>query len=116
MDSKEKIDKNRLKIIHTFIENFQKLDNKDKSSYLKQISSEEIKYIEEVCYNFLHSNIKIENRKIVLLKRLKRFIYKFLSKTSSKQVKRKILSSIRGLFILNIIFPSAFDTIACVLI
>ena len=121
MDKKTRLEKNlrqkkshfnRLKI---FIKKIHGLTHSDRLEYIKKISKIEINFINEIVCNFLKKKIKIKQKHFKLYTRLKRLrsdLWKLADKNNSISLKKKILSSIRGLAILNFLLPivkEAFD-------
>ena len=111
MVDRNTVDKNRIINIKQFIEHVNKLDNTEKQIYLANLEPQEIKYVEEILNNFLQENIKIGYEKISLLGKLKNVIYDLISNSKSDRYKKKILSSIKGLYIITILFPAAIRTL-----
>lgn len=107
MEKGKRIDKTRLNSIHHFIRQFNKLKLLEKVVFLKQLTDEQVSYIEEICYNFLKSNIPTKERQVKLLSKLKKFIYSIISSKHSRKYKKKLISSVRGLHLLNVLVPLA---------
>ena len=95
--------------VRDFIIKLNKLNQRERVKYLKEISVRELAIIGEVILNIIHKNIPIEYNKFSLLKRVKKYLYLLTSKKNSNKIKRGVLSSIKGLHILSIIFPVVLD-------
>ena len=91
--------------LRLFIIKLNKLTNTQRLLYLKTITPDEIDLISEIALNFLNLNIKTDTRSYILLKRLKTVIKCLASKLQSYNSKRKILKSLRGVQMLNILLP-----------
>ena len=102
----------RLKI---FIKKIHGLTHSYRLKYIKKISKIEKNYLNEIVCNFLKKKIKIKQKHFQLYTRLKRLrsdLWKLADKNNSISLRKKILSSIRGLAILNFLLPivkEAFD-------
>ena len=89
-----------------------KLNHSERIVYIKSITKKEIKLISEVIYNLLHFNIKTDFKSLSILKRVKKYLYKLSSKRVSHLIKKKILQTLKGLNILNIVIPLALNTLS----
>lgn len=106
------ITKDKIKKIVSFLESLKHSKLKDRHIFISKLENREIDYISEICLNLLHLNIKPPHSKISLLNRLKTVIQALISKTKSYKIKKKLLSSIKGLQLLNIILPIALKTLS----
>ena len=82
------------------------LDQTKKIKYLKNISSREIEIIEEILVNVIKGNIPLNIKVFKLLKRVKKHMYYLISSKVSHGTKKLILSSLKGLQILNLVLPT----------
>ena len=112
-ESVKKIDVNdpHLKTVSSFIEKILKLKQPDRILYIDSISKKEIDIISEIIVNFLNSNIKLDTKSYNLLKRVKTEIYKLGGKKKSYKLKKEVLNTLKGLHIINLLFPLALNTI-----
>ena len=85
------------------------LNQKQRFEYLKSISIRDIALIREILINVIKGNISVGYDRYILLKRVKKYIYKLVSKTTSTKLKKKILASIKGLQILSLVLPLVVD-------
>ena len=92
----------RLKI---FAENLANKQPTELISYLKRVTLREIKFITEICINFLKGNISSAYALVDRLKNIKRVIYKLASPKTSIIEKRRIISSLKGVHILKQLAP-----------
>ncbi len=106
------VSKNHINNLVLFLEKFNKLSQSERVDYIKNNSSEKtINYFSELASNFLKGNIKPNTTSFKHLKRIKNYIYKLASKKTARKYKHKLLSSIKGLQILNILIPLALQTL-----
>lgn len=96
---------NHMNKLKKFIKKISKLSHTERIHFLKNIDLLEVNYISEIILNILHGQIKIDFRSHTLLKRMKNYLRKLRSKTVSYKVKKQLLTSIKGLHLLNIIIP-----------
>lgn len=102
---KIKIDSTHAVEILRFVRKLMKLSHTERLEYFKTISDKEVDLISEIALNFINCNIKYDTKSYNLLKRVKKFIYHLASKRTGKQIKRNILTSLKGLSILNNLLP-----------
>ena len=69
----------------------------------------QIGYVSEICLNLLNSNIIIEKDLKKRLNRVKLILKKIASIKLSKNIKRGILKSLKGQFILKEVLPVALN-------
>ena len=92
-----------------FVSKLLKLTHTERLNYFKSITKEEVDLISEIVLNFLHCNIKHDRKSFSLLKRMKKYLYLLASKKTAKTIKKKIIQSVKGLAILNILLPLTID-------
>ena len=100
--------------VKTFVKKLSLLDHTKRLKYLKKISSTELKILSEIIFNFLKQNIKISEKRFGLynqLKKLRPYLYQLIDKKNSEKLKRGILSSVKGLAIINFLFPILEDSL-----
>lgn len=78
-----------------------------KKAFILSITKTSLNYIIEVIYNFLNCKFKIGYTALNKLKKFKKFLYDLVSRKKSITNKKKLLSSIRGLYVLNILLAKA---------
>ena len=108
---KTKLDSLHIKKLVTLLRQLEKLNQTERLNYMKSITKSEIKLISEIIHNLLNFNTKTDFKSLSILKRVKNYLYKLSSKRSSYLLKKKILKSLKGLNILNIIIPLALNTL-----
>ena len=101
----KEVNDDRLCKLKSFIIKLNKISHSKRLTYLQTIKPDEIDLISEIVLNFLNDNIKIDIRSYTFLKRLKKTLYILTSKTKSYILKRKLLSTLKGLQILKILLP-----------
>ena len=105
-----KVDDSHILKLVTFIKKILTLSNTERIKYFRSIIQTEIKLIIEIIRNFLDDNIQVDYKSYNLLKRLKNFLYKLVNKKISIKNKRKLLSTIKGIQTVAILFPLALNT------
>lgn len=78
---------------------------------LRNINNHQIDLISEICLNFLNSNIKTSYSKLNLLAKFRNYLHKLSSKSISHKLKRNILSSLQGLYILKLLLPVSLQAL-----
>ena len=101
----KEINDDRLCKLKSFIIKLNKISHSKRLTYLQTIKPDEIDLISEIVLNFLNDNIKIDIKSYTFLKRLKKTLYILARKSKSYILKRKLLSSLKGLQILKILLP-----------
>ena len=101
----EEIDDDRLCKLRSFIIKLTNISHSKRLIYLQTIKPDEIDLISEIILNFLNDNIKVDIKSYTFLKRLKKILYILVRKSKSYILKRKLLSSLKGLQILKILLP-----------
>ena len=101
----------RLKTVKNFAKKLFKLINSERLTYMKKISKKEVDIVSELILNFLHGNIRSDQKSIDLLRRIKKCLYLLVNRKSGIKIKRIILSSLKGINILNIILPLVLNTL-----
>ena len=114
MDTRKTIKKielsdTRLDSVKRFVNELTGLNQKQRFEYLKTISNRDIALIREILINVINGNINVGYDRYILLKRVKKYIYKLVSKTTSIKLKKKILASIKGLQILSLVLPLVIE-------
>ena len=102
---KIKLNSERIRKIYFFAKKLLKYSHIEKVEYFKAIKREELDLITEIVLNFIKCNIKHDSNSLKLLRRVKTYMYTIASKKAGLSVKKKILQSLKGLNILNIILP-----------
>ena len=108
---KIKLDSLHIKKLVSLLRKLEKLNQGERLNYMKSISQSEIELISEIIHNLLNFNIKTDFKSLSMLKRVKIYLYKLSSKRVSYFLKKKILQSLKGLSILNILIPLALSTL-----
>ena len=106
-----KLDHPHIKKLISFLRKLSQLKHSERLEYMKTITKPEVKLISELVYNFLHSNIKTTRKSLLLLKRLRKYLHQLSKKRISYLIKKKLLQTLKGLNILNIIIPLALNTL-----
>lgn len=94
-----------------FAKKLLKLSQTERLLYLENIKNNEIDLISEIVLNFLRCNIKSDSESKSILERVKKYLYILASKRKSISIKKKILKSLKGLNILNILLPLALKVL-----
>ena len=94
-----------MKKIIALAKKIQSFSSTEKVEYFKLVKSDEIDLITEIVLNFIKCNIKYDSNSFKLLERVKSYMYLIASKKVSKSIKKKILQSLKGVNILNILLP-----------
>ena len=102
---KIKLNSLHMRKIIDFAKKINKFSNLEKVDYFKLIKRNEIDLLSEIVLNFIKCNIKHDSSSFKLLYRVKRYVYMLASKKVSTAIKKKILQSVKGLNILNILLP-----------
>ena len=71
----------------------------------KKITSRQIGFVVEIVINFLKGRFSPDHRTFQFLERCKAFMRELVSKSTSWQVKKKLLQTLKGLHVLNLIVP-----------
>ena len=114
MDTRKTIKKielsdTRMNSVRGIVNELIRLNQKRRFEYLKSISNRDIALIREILINVINGNINVGYDRYILLKRVKKYIYKLVSKTTSIKLKKKILASIKGLQILSLVLPLVIE-------
>ena len=86
-----------------FVRKLLNLSHTERLEYFKTINREEVEFISEIALNFINCNIKHDTKSFSLLKRMKKYLYLLTLKKTGKTIKKKIIQSVKGLAILNIL-------------
>jgi hypothetical protein len=105
----------KLRDISKFLHLFKSLNITDRKKLLSNLSDREVDFISEVIKNFLKRNIRARPSIVLKLKKFKREIRNLSSREYSRNIKRKILNSIKGISILNLLLPFAIQKIVNIL-
>lgn len=95
----------RLQLIQNFIKLIIKLTPSQRVKYIQSMSNKEIDYISEICLNFLKSNITTDKETVKVLDSLRNEIRSLGSKGKSRIWKKKLLLTLKGLRVLQFLFP-----------
>lgn len=112
MDPQKSIGTTKINKILSFIHRYTRLNIERKLSFLTKLNKTHVNYISEICVNLLKFRLKPSKLELRLLNKIKTHIYDLSSKRVSLDRKRKILSSVPGLRILQIIFPLTVKTLS----
>ena len=117
MDTSKPVRKIKLGSLHAkklvrLLSKLERLNHGERLSYMKSINKTEINLISEIIHNLLNFNIKADFKSLSVLKRVKKYLYKLSSKQVPYLIKKKILNSLKGLNILNILIPLALNTLS----
>ena len=88
-----------------------RLNHPERAQFFKNLTGTELNQIAEVIFNFLQGTFSIPLAGLKLLSFLKEDIRLLADIKASRKKARQLLSSTRGLFITNIIFPHALKSI-----
>ena len=83
----------------------------DKLNYLKSVTNKEIDFICEVILNFLNKKIPTKYRDFSKLKKIKSFLHQFIRSKRGYKLKKKLILSVKGLYLLTILFPLALQVL-----
>ena len=83
----------------------------ERLTYLKQVTNREIDYISEIVFNFLKNKIHVNYREFSKLKKIKNFMRDFVKNKKGYRIKKKLILTVKGLYLINIIFPLALNTL-----
>ena len=114
-DSKSNLQKDlglnheKKKELHTLLMKLKNLSHSERKVYFVSIPKQELILISEIVLNFLNDRFHVPAFKFKLLKRIKNSIRKLADKKVSLKNKRIILSSIKGLQIINILLPIVLE-------
>ena len=92
-----------------FVSKLLKLSHSERLNHFKNITQEEVDFISEIVLNFIQCNIKHDRKSFLLLKRMKKYLYLLACKKTAISIKKKIIHSLKGLNILNILLPLTID-------
>ena len=109
--SKIRLNSEHVKKLISFIEKILQLSQTERAIYFKSIKSAEIDLVTEIILNFIECNVKHDNSSLQILKRVKNYMYMLASKKTSIALKKKILQSLKGLNILNIVLPLVLNAL-----
>ena len=104
--------KKKFKEIVQLLKKINRLSHSDRKSYFINTSKKEINLITEIVHNFLKDRFRISSDKFKLLRRIKNQARELASKRSSIKLKKKILRSIQGLQLLNILIPLVLEALS----
>ncbi len=111
-DSEYIVSKKHIDELTSFLKTFSKLSQSERVNYIKnKFSEKEINFFSEIASNFLRGNIKTDSISFKHLKRIKQYIYKLASNKTAKKYKHQLLSSLKGLQILNLLIPLTIQTL-----
>ena len=96
---------NHMNKFKKFIKKISNLSHTERIHLKKNIDLVEVNYVSEIILNILQGQIKIDFRSHTLLKRMKNYLRKLRSKSVSYKVKKQLLTTIKGLHLINIIIP-----------
>lgn len=95
----------QLQLIQNFLTLILNLTPTQRVKYIKSLSDRETDYISEICLNFLKSNILVEKEAIRPLNSLQSEIRALASKKKSREYKKKLLLTLKGLRVLQYLIP-----------
>jgi hypothetical protein len=104
--------KTHLKNLLTYLLYINKLPASKKIQHFQKISKKRLDYISEIILNFLNSNIKTDNSIINKLQPLREILHKIASKKTSLVLKKHIISSLKGIYILHTLLPLTIKIIS----
>ena len=73
--------------------------------FFYNIDSDEVNYVSGIILNILQRRIKTDFKLHTILKRMKNYLLKLKSKSVSYKVEKQLLTSLKGLNLINIIMP-----------
>lgn len=94
-----------------FLKQITKLSNSERLRYIDKFTNEELNYISEIVLNFLNNKLKTGFIEFNTLKNTRKELHSLVSKSKSYRLKRKLLKTLKGLNILNILLPLALNTL-----
>ena len=86
---KVKLDSHHIKKLQNFVNKLYRLENSERLIYMNSIKVGEIRLISELVYNFLNFNIIHDRKSLILLERVKKYMYMLASKKVSFCNKKK---------------------------
>ena len=92
-----------------FIKKILKFNQKERSDYMENISDYELKLIKEIVYNILRGTVPLDYETYINLKRVRLHLYSLSNKKVESS--KKLLQSLKGLRILNLILPIVLEYI-----
>lgn len=114
MGFKIRFDKDRLSKILEFLKKYIRIPVQER--FKVKLDRLEIDYCSEIILNFLNKNIQPSSTKIELLKKFKPLLYKIIDKKTSRRVKSRVFSSVKGVIILHHLLPHAINAIQAIII
>ena len=93
-----------------FIKKILKFNQKERSDYMKNISYNELNLIKEIVYNILRGTVPLDYETYLNLKRVRVYLYSLSNEKVESS--KKLLQSLKGLRILNLILPIVLEYIA----
>ena len=110
---KEKIliDASHKELLLEFLRKLNKLKSSERLIYFNSISQAEVKLLSELAVNFLQSNLNVDYRSYKLLDKIKRYVRDLASKIKSFAFKKKLLQTVHGLNIVNILIHLGLNTL-----
>ena len=94
-----------------FLQKFSQMKPSERYENIEKLTDKEVDYLAEVCKNFLHKKIKVNQKQIKELKSSRLELKLLASKNRKNKIKKKILKSIKGGFILHLLLPLALKTL-----
>lgn len=112
MGTIETINKSRLRELIKFLRRYKGLSIESRREFLSKLTTKHIGFISEIVQNFLDKNILIGYSLVEKLKKFKNILYILTSKKTNAVVsKKKILNSMKGLYILELLHDAAIFSI-----
>ena len=105
------IDPSRKKLLLEFLQKLNKLKSSERLKYFNSISQDEVKLLSELAVNFLQSNLVVDYRSYKLLHRVKKYVRDLASKLTSYKIKKKLLQTVQGLNIVNVLIHVGITTL-----
>ena len=115
MDFKKPAEKNvnHFELVKTFIKKILELKkNRDRLAYLKQIKNKEIDFISEIILNFIKKRIPVDYQNFSRLKKIEQFMKEFIKNKKAYKLKKKLILSLKGLYLLSVLFPLALKVLS----
>ena len=89
-----------------FVNFFIKKNQVQRQQFLnKKITPSQIDLAVEIVINFLKGRLSPDYRTLQFLNRCKAFMRELVSKSTSHKVKKKLLQTVKGLHVLNLVIP-----------
>ena len=100
-----------MKELFIFLKKLNKIPPSKRKEYILQLSNNKVKYICEIVLNFLQSKVKVGFITLEKLRKFRSLLHDIVSKRKSIKVKKKLLTTLKGIFALKILLPYVLTTL-----